>query len=107
MNEKVEKQSIWTIVKRNIWLLGFVRKYVPSLIVYKVYSIPISVLNTYISINYTRWIIDKISEHIELKEIILFIIYIALFYIITNFIFAVSDIIWVPQKIINLTSRMR
>lgn len=107
MQEKKEKQSIVKIIKRNIWMLSFIRKYAVSLMLYKAYCIPISILNTFISINYARWIIDKISQQIELSAIIRFIIYIALFYIVTNLIYAISNIVWVPQKSINLTSRMR
>lgn len=107
MQEKKEKQSIVKIIKRNIWMLSFIRKYAVSLMLYKAYCIPISILNTFISINYARWIIDKISQQIELSAIIRFIIYIALFYIATNLIYAISNIVWVPQKSINLTSRMR
>lgn len=107
MNNRIVKQSIWHIIKNNIWILGFIRKYALSLIMYKAYSIPISVINTYISINFTRWIIERIETKTELESVIAFIIYISAFFILTNLIFAFFNIIFVAQKSIDLTTRIR
>ena len=101
------KQSMRHIVRNNIWMLGIILRHAPSLILYKAYSVPVLILNTYISINFTRWILNRIEEKMELAKIISFIIYIALFYIITNLIFAFFDIVFVPQKLINLTTKIR
>lgn len=106
-NQITERQSLWHIVKNNIWVIKFVVKYAPSLIVDKFFKIPISVLNTFISINFTRWIIERIDSRIDLNSTILFIVGICSFFLITNLLLAISNIVIVPQKQINLSSKIR
>lgn len=107
MKEKTESQSIFSVVKNFGWILKRVIKYSPGLILDKIIRIPISVLSSYISINLSRWILDRVQSDMELNSIIFFIIFIFSFFIITNLIFAVLNILWIPQKQIDFGYRMR
>lgn len=106
MDKKKEKKSIKNIIKKNLWMLSLIKKYAFSLIVYKVYSVPSTIIGTYININYLYWIIDKIQDG-GIKKALPFILGICMLCMILNFIHMICDTILVPQKTINLTSKIR
>ena len=107
MSKKNHSESIFSVVKNFGWILKRVIKYSPGLILDKIIRIPISVLSSYISINLSRWILDRVQSDMELNSIIFFVIFIFSFFIITNLIFAVLSIFWVPQRQIDFGYRMR
>ena len=107
MSKKNHSESIFSVVKNFGWILKRVIKYSPGLILDKIIRIPISVLSSYISINLSRWILDRVQSDMELNSIIFFVIFIFSFFIITNLIFAVLSIFWVPQRHIDFGYRMR
>lgn len=101
------KQSFRHIIKNNFWMLRFVFKYAPSLVIEKLIRIPILVLSAYINVNLARWIFKNIENGAELKPIIFLIISISSFFIFSNLIIAFFSIVFVPQKTIILSSRIR
>ena len=107
MKEKTESQSIFSVVKNFGWILKRVIKYSPGLILDKLISIPVLVMSSYINVNLTRWILERVQSDMKLNSIILFVIFIFSFFIITNLIFAVLSIFWVPQRQIDFGYRMR
>ena len=107
LKEKTESQSIFSVVKNFGWILKRVIKYSPGLILDKLISIPVLVMSSYINVNLTRWILERVQSDMKLNSIILFVIFIFSFFIITNLIFAVLSIFWVPQRQIDFGYRMR
>ena len=107
LKEKTESQSIFSVVKNFGWILKRVIKYSPGLILDKLISIPVLVMSSYINVNLTRWILERVQSDMKLNSIILFVIFIFSFFIITNLIFAVLSIFWVPRRQIDFGYRMR
>ena len=107
MSRNSKKQSILCIIKNNFWILKLIKIYAPSLIVDQVIRVPVSVLGTFVSINFTRWIIDFVDQQYSFKRIVYLIIAIFSFFIITNLLYAISSIILIPQKQINLSAKIR
>lgn len=105
--EKTPRQSFGHVVKNNFWILKFVFKYAPTLILDKIIRIPIGVISSYISVNMTRWILDSVEVSTEFSSIILMIVAIFSFYIGANLIMALFNYCVLPQKQINLNAHMR
>ncbi len=101
------RQTFKRVIENNIWIFRFIFKYAPVLIIDQLVRIPVSILNTYISVNFTRWVIERVEEKKELNEIITFIIAICAFIIISNLIFSISSIILSPQAQVTLGSKIR
>ena len=51
------RQTFKRVIENNIWIFRFIFKYAPVLIIDQLVRIPVSILNTYISVNFTRWVI--------------------------------------------------
>lgn len=107
MKKKGKSQSVKHIIGNNVWMLKLVYQYLPNLLAMKIANIPVVILNTYINLNITRWILNHIEMATEIHRIILFVLCIFLVQMIINAFFAIVDIIWTPQKLITLGSKIR
>lgn len=73
----------------------------------KIIRIPISVLTTYINLNLTYWILNKVEVSDNIIPVIIMIVGIFSFHIITNCIMAIFSCVIIPQKSINLSQHIR
>ena len=104
---KEKEQSIKHVLGNNLWMVKCVYQYLPNLLTIKIANIPVILLNTYINLNITRWILNRIEVGTELYRIILTVICIFVVQMIINAFFSIVDIIWIPQKLITLGSKIR
>lgn len=107
MEKQKAKLSIKHVVSNNFWIMKFIFKYAPTLVWDKIIRIPISVLTTYINVNLTYWILNKIECSVDILPVIIMIVGIFSFYIITNCIMAIFSCVIIPQKSINLSQHIR
>lgn len=107
MSGNPPRQSALDIIKNFGWILKRVIKYSPGLLLDKIIRIPVSVIGTYFSVNLTRWILERLERDAELLSVIFFIIFVFSFFIVTNLILSILSILWVPQKQIDLSYKIR
>lgn len=103
----VKKAKLKQIISNNIWILRYVFKYTPLLVGEQILQIVIMCISTYISINVTRWILDKVNSDYRLGSIILFIIGIFSINILSNFLLAFCTTYVRPQNQVKLSTEMR
>ena len=88
-----KKTKLKQIISNNIWILRYVFKYAPLLAVEQILQIVVMCISTYITINVTRWILDKADSDWQTGSIILFIIGAWPISIITITIFATLSVV--------------
>ena len=98
-----QKQNI----SNNIWILRYVFKYAPLLVVEQILQIVVMCISTYVTINVTRWILDKVDSDWQTGSIILFIIGIFSISILSNFLIAFFETHTRPQNQVKLSTEIR
>lgn len=107
MGAKKNKYTLVHVLGNIFWLLRYTYIYAPVLFWDKLIRIPIAVISTYINVNLTYWILNKIESGRDISRVIIMIVGIFSFFIVSNFIIAFLDNAIVPQKAIDLSSKMR
>ena len=102
-----KKTKLKQIISNNIWILRYVFKYAPLLAVEQILQIVVMCISTYITINVTRWILDKADSDWQTGSIILFIIGIFSISILSNFLIAFFETHTRPQNQVKLSTEIR
>ena len=82
--KKKDIQSTKLVIDNNVWMLKLVNHYLPSFLILKIINIPFILLNTYINLNITKWILVHIEAKTELHRLILIVVSIFLFQTVIN-----------------------
>jgi len=102
-----KKTRLKQIISNNIWILRYVFKYAPLLVVEQILQIVVMCISTYITINVTKWILDKVDSGWKTGSIILFIIGIFSISILSNFLIAFFETHTRPQNQVKLSTEIR
>lgn len=105
--EDVRGQQRVHFFSNNIWILSLIAQYAPSVFVYQIIKILISIVTAYVNVNFTRWILNCVENKSTLQPVILLILSMAGVFIASNLLLALYNIILLPQKQIDVGSRIR